>query len=300
MLAPNCEQPEYNQEETLEPESKFVEANGLNFHYLAWGDPQKPPLVMAHAIGLCAQIWNHAARDLAKDYYVMAIDLRAHGDSEDPGNGYTFPQLGADMASVIQALELERPYAVGHSAGGMALLIADSLASGTVGKAVLVDTRVGESPMMLLTPEERVQRMERTAQKRSIWESREAMYQAYRERRAFKTWTDQIFGDYIQGGTRLLEDGRAELKCTTEAEGAFYRDRVTLETSQVLLGLSGEYLLLVGNYEGAQTEQDAAVQHLMRESGGFRLKALERGTHFVPMEYPDLVLSEIRAFLDAE
>jgi len=67
MLAPNCEQPEYNQEETLEPESKFVEANGLNFHYLAWGDPQKPPLVMAHAIGLCAQIWNHAARDLAKD-----------------------------------------------------------------------------------------------------------------------------------------------------------------------------------------------------------------------------------------
>ena len=196
----------------MEPESKFVEANGLNFHYLAWGDPQKPPLVMAHAIGLCAQIWNHAARDLAKDYYVMAIDLRAHGDSEDPGNGYTFQQLGADMASVIQALELERPYALGHSAGGMSLLIAASLASGTVGKVVLVDTRVGESPMMLLTPEERVQRMERTAQKRSIWESREALYQAYRERRAFKTWTDQIFGDYIQGGTRLLEDGRAELK----------------------------------------------------------------------------------------
>jgi hypothetical protein len=152
--------------------------------------------------------------------------------------------------------------------------------------------------MMMLSPQERQQRMERTFQKRLVWDSREAMYAAYRERRVFKTWTDEVFGDYIEGGTLLREDGRAELKCPTEVEATFYQSRVSLDTSKFLKGLKGQYLLLVGNYPGAQTEQDQAVQQLLRESRGSRFKALEQGSHFVPMEYPDLVLGETRQFLD--
>ena len=165
-------------------------------------------------------------------------------------------------------------------------------------KGVLVDTRVGDSPMMLLAPEEQKKRSERTLQKRSIWESREIMYTAYRDRRAFKTWTDEVFGDYIEGATRPLRDGRAELKCHPQVEETFYQDRRELDTSKVLRGLGGEYILLVGDYKGAQTPQDPAVRHLTRETKGFQLKELGAGSHFVPMEYPDLVLKEIRNFID--
>ena len=56
-------------------------------------------------------------------------------------------------------------------------------------------------------------------------------------------------------------------------------------------------MFLVGDYDGAQTVQDAAVQHLMRETKGFQLKELGVGSHFVPMEFPDLVLNEIKAFI---
>ena len=282
----------------MEPESKFIEANGLRFHYLDWGNPDAPDLMMTHGVGLCAQIWNHAARDLSRDYHVMSLDLRGHGDTDKPGVGYTFQQLGEDVALVIQALGLKRPYAVGHSAGGMSLLIADHIIPGSVGQTVLVDTRVGDSPMMMLTPEERQQRMQRTEQKRSVWPSREEMYQAYRHRRVFDSWSDEVFGYYIEGGTRLMESGEAEIKCPTEAEATFYRTRRELDTSLYVKNLSGRYLLLVGNYDGAQTAQDEAVQRLLRESPGSRFKALERGSHFAPMEYPDLVLKEIRAFLD--
>ena len=55
--------------------------------------------------------------------------------------------------------------------------------------------------------------MNRTRNKRAIWETREVMYDAYRNRRVFSTWTDDAVRDYIYGGTRLLDDGRAELKC---------------------------------------------------------------------------------------
>ena len=282
----------------MQPESRFVESNGVNHHYLEWGDPGNPNLLMFHAVGMCSQIWNHAARDLAQDYHVFCFDLRGHGDTEHPGGGFTFMQIGEDVASVIQTLGLEGSIGVGHSAGGMSMLIADSLVPGILGKGVLVDTRVGDSPMALLTPEEQKERIQRTLQKRSIWESREIMYAAYRERRVFKPWTDEVFADYIEGATRLLDDGRAELKCNPVVEENFYQNRKDLDTFQVLLGLGGEYVLLVGAYDGAQTPQDAAVLHLDRETKGFQVKELGAGSHLVPMEHPDLVLKEIRNFID--
>ena len=123
------------------------------------------------------------------------------------------------------------------------------------------------------------------------------MHEAYRDRRVFKPWEDRVFSDYIEGGTRLLEDGRAELKCLPTTEETFYASRAELEPQILLKGLGGEYMLLVGDYDGAQTVQDAAVQHLMRETKGFQLKELGAGSHFVPMEFPDLVLKEIKAFI---
>ena len=282
----------------MQPESRFVESNGVKHHYMEWGSPGSPDLVMFHAVGMCAQIWNHAARDLAKDYHVYSFDLRGHGDTEHPGGGFTFMQIGEDVASVLQTLGLEGSIGVGHSAGGMSMLIADSLVPGIICKGVLVDTRVGDSPMALLSPEEQKERIQRTLQKRSVWESREVMYAAYRDRRVFKPWTDEVFGDYIEFGTRPLGDGRVELKCLPQVEENFYQNRRELDTSQVLRGLGGEYLLLVGDYDGAQTPQDAAVLHLGRETKGFRVKELGAGSHFVPMEHPDLVLREIRSFID--
>ena len=282
----------------MQPESRFVESNGVNHHYMEWGSPGSPNLVMFHAVGMCAQIWNHAARDLASDYHVYSFDLRGHGDTEHPGGGFTFMQIGEDVASVLQTLGLEGSIGVGHSAGGMSMLIADSLVPGIIRKGVLVDTRVGDSPMALLSPEEQKERIQRTLQKRSVWESREVMYAAYRDRRVFKPWTDEVFGDYIEFGTRPLDDGRVELKCLPQVEESFYQNRRELDTSEVLRGLGGEYLLLVGDYDGAQTPQDAAVLHLGRETREFQVKELGAGSHFVPMEHPDLVLRGIRDFID--
>jgi len=284
--------------EIFQSESKYVAANGINHHYLEWGNPETPPIVMLHGIGLCAQVWNKLARGLAQDYHVLSFDLRGHGDTDKPGSGYTFPTLGEDVSAIIQTLGLERPFAVGHSAGGMSLMISDHLVPGTVGRTVLVDTRVGSAATTTLTSERRQERMRRTREKRPVWANREVMYDAYRGRRVFKTWEDEVFNDYIEGGTRLLDDGSAELKCPADVEAMFYDARAVLDPSKYVKGLTGKYLLLVGGYQGAQSEQDDAVQRLFSESKGSTFKQLDRGSHFVPMEYPDLVLSEIREYFE--
>ena len=72
------------------PSSKFVKANGVEHHYLEWGASDGAPLILLHGIGLCAQVWSRTGRELSEDYHVLAFDLRGHGDSEKPGQGYTF------------------------------------------------------------------------------------------------------------------------------------------------------------------------------------------------------------------
>ena len=211
----------------MEPTSKYVQANGITLHGLTWGNPDSPLLIMTHGIGLCAMVWRPLAEDLARDYYVFSLDLRGHGDSDKPG-GYTFNDMAEDVIGLVQALDPPQPpYAVGHSAGGMTIMIANSKAPGTVGPTVLVDTRVGPA-LEVYAPEEREERMNRTRNKRAVWESREIMYDAYRNRRVFGTWTDDAVRDYIYGGTRLLADGKAELKCPTDVEAIYYQARHSL------------------------------------------------------------------------
>ena len=68
---------------------KFITVNGLKLHYLDWGNEAKPPFIMLHGISRTAHTFDHVARRYQKDYHVLAIDMRGHGDSEwDPAAQY--------------------------------------------------------------------------------------------------------------------------------------------------------------------------------------------------------------------
>ena len=274
---------------------QYVHANGIWHHYLEWGADDKPPLVMVHATGLSSHTWQPIARKLAADYHVLALDQRGHGDTDPSDCGYSFELVGKDLASVIDALGLEQVSMVGHSSGGLASLIAASLMPGRIRQACLVETRVGERPANA-PPGELRQRAQRTRQKRQVWDSRPAMYDAYRQRPVFRHWNEAAFNAFIEGGTRPLPDGRAELKCPPDVEAVFYEKREMLQVSPYLKGLTGRWLLLLGSYPEAQTLQDTGVRRFLELVDGAKVKPLGVGSHFLPMEHPDLVLREIQSF----
>lgn len=280
----------------MTPQSKYIKANGINHHYLDWGNSDERPLLMLHATGLCAAPWAPIARELALDFHVMAFDQRGHGNTDASDRGYSFHLVGEDLAALIEALVLDGLYVVGHSAGGLSTLIADSLLPGHIHRAVLTETRVGTRPAGM-PPGELQQRAERTRMKRAVWESREAMYQGYRDRAAFKDWNEEAFQAFIDGGTLLLEDNRAQLKCLPETEAIFYTERDSLDVTEYFKqGLQGEYLLLLGSYPGCQTLQDGGVRRFLELVDSSTVKPVGTGSHFLPMEHPQLVLAEIRGF----
>ena len=274
--------------------SQYVSANGIRHHYLEWGDPSSPPLLMLHATGLCAWPWKPIARRLAENYRVLAFDQRGHGDTDRSDKGYKFEYAGEDLAAIVEALDLQSPRAIGHSSGGLAAIIASNLLPGRFGRVVLVETRVSNDAPTAPS-QDLARRAERTRMKRAVWESREAMFEAYRTRAAFRDWEDEPYCEFIEGGTRLLPEGRAELKCHPETEATFYGMRDDLPVENYLGGLApaiGCFCWL--NTPALSVPRTPGIERFRKLVPGSAVKPMGKGSHFLPMEYPDDVLKAIR------
>lgn len=75
-------------------------------------------LVFLHYFGGSALAWSGVMDRLAPTYRCVAPDLRGHGDSAAPADGYSMNDAADDVAGLIVALGIERHVLVGHSMGG--------------------------------------------------------------------------------------------------------------------------------------------------------------------------------------
>ncbi len=55
---------------------------------------------------------------LSRRVRTVAVDLRGHGDSDKPPDGYALPTLAADVVAVLDAMDIGRAVLVGASSGG--------------------------------------------------------------------------------------------------------------------------------------------------------------------------------------
>ena len=121
------------------PTDRAVAGDGVRLHARDWGG-SGPVVLLLHGLASNARIWDGVATRLAgAGLRVVALDLRGHGASDQPGSGYDFASVGRDLAAALGGLGLERPVLVGHSWGANVALQFAADRPGTVAGLVLVD-----------------------------------------------------------------------------------------------------------------------------------------------------------------
>jgi pimeloyl-ACP methyl ester carboxylesterase len=100
--------------------------DGVRLAAYEFGNPQGPAILFLHGFAQAALSWDRQLRDpaLAREFRMIAIDLRGHGMSSKPeGDAFYKPgQVWADdVRSVITELGLQRPVLVGWSYAGRVL-----------------------------------------------------------------------------------------------------------------------------------------------------------------------------------
>ena len=113
----------------------------LRLHFLEWGDPEAPPLLLIHGGNQSAHSWDLVSLHLADRFHVYALDQRGHGDSEWSRDAdYSVPALTADARGFIAQLGLVDPIIVGHSLGGLVTMTLAAESPSLPRALVIVDT----------------------------------------------------------------------------------------------------------------------------------------------------------------
>ena len=124
----------------VQPRDMTVNANGINLHYLDWGNVDAPPLVLLHGLRGHAHSWDDVSAALCQDYHVLALDQRGRGDTDwAPGGDYSGAAFVADLVGFSDALGLDTFTLIGHSMGGRNSLAFAGRHAARLQKLVIVD-----------------------------------------------------------------------------------------------------------------------------------------------------------------
>lgn len=108
-----------------------------------------PPILMVHGFSCDGHDWMWQIPHFAERHRVIVVDLRGHGRSSVPDGGYEPKQFAADIAGLLEQLDVGPVVAMGHSLGGA---IVSALA---VEHPSLVSAVVSVDPGYLLAEEVR-------------------------------------------------------------------------------------------------------------------------------------------------
>jgi pimeloyl-ACP methyl ester carboxylesterase len=101
-------------------QDRYFDSGGVRIRYVDHG--AGAPVVLVHGFtGSIERSWIETGvlPDLARDYRVVAFDLRGHGASDKPREPRAYDEVGLDVIRLLDHLGIARAHVVGYSLGGI-------------------------------------------------------------------------------------------------------------------------------------------------------------------------------------
>jgi len=178
---------------------------------LAWGDPADPPIVALHGWLDNAGSFSTIAPLLAREHYVVAVDLRGHGRSSHipAGAWYHYVDYFDDLRAVLDYFGWAKATLFGHSLGGtLASLFAASHPERV--KTLLLVEALGP---LTVAPEDTLAQLRRGLDERAAFANRRALrvfgdLEAAIEARAMASgFSSEISRALVERGVQEVEGG---------------------------------------------------------------------------------------------
>ena len=101
-------------------DDKTIVLGGVRHHYLDWGNPEAPPLLLVHGLTSHGHVFDPLAARLRERFHVLALDVRGRGESDwAPPESYAIPTYVKDVLALLDQLEIPAVHYLGTSMGGL-------------------------------------------------------------------------------------------------------------------------------------------------------------------------------------
>jgi pimeloyl-ACP methyl ester carboxylesterase len=94
-----------------------AELDDVELYYELSGVPGARTIAMTHGIGGSAETWNAVAEGLGDQFQILTWDVRGHARSSRPTEGYGIAQFAADLAALLDHLNIPDAVIMGSSMG---------------------------------------------------------------------------------------------------------------------------------------------------------------------------------------
>ena len=193
---------------------------------------QGTPLLMVHGTGLHGRCWAPVARPLSSlGFRPLALDMRGHGASgRSPDGAYNWDLFALDVLETLAPLGLADGaggapapgvVAVGHSAGGSALLLAEASRQGSFSRIW-----AWEPIMSIPGSDDRARRgtelARRARQRRGEFASIDEARAHFQGRHMFAEFSPESLEAFLDGGLVPNDEGGYKLACEPEDEARIY------------------------------------------------------------------------------
>ncbi|GAA0343269.1 alpha/beta hydrolase [Bacillus carboniphilus] len=253
----------------------------MDMHYRTWGDPQKPTVILLHALACHSGWWEWVAPKLEKDYFLVAPDFRGHGQSPW-ADSYRFDDYAEDVEEL--ASKLEGPYSiVGHSMGGYVGLKVASRGVRPPSSLLIADMKID-------SPEEELVGLHKAAQKSGrVYDSLEEAVAKYRLLPPKHTAPTEVVEQVAKECFYEMEDGRWGER--------FDRRALGIENVEALeLARMVKCHTWIVRAKESQVMPAEGAKELVRLTCG-QLYEVEGCYHHLPLETPKDLSSLIRDFV---
>jgi pimeloyl-ACP methyl ester carboxylesterase len=257
-----------------------------------------PPLVLAHATGFHARVFDPMIERLRATFHCYAFDERGHGASSVPPNDdFDWHRSAADLAAVVAFFGLDRPFGFGHSCGG-ALLVLDEQARPGTWRAVYAFEPVipapdayGGRPEELTTHLVANPLAAGALRRRADFPSRQAALDNFAGKPPLNALAAAALAAYVEFGFVDTGDGTVTLACRPESEAATYANaplhRAWDHLGQVNCPVTAACGADSTHFTPAATK---AVADRLRRG---RLEIIAGLGHFGPLQDPDRVAASV-------
>ncbi len=284
------------------PTSNSLISQRLRLHYVDWGNPEAPKLILQHGGRDHGRSWDWVAQELAKDWHVIAPDLRGHGDSAwAPDGNYEMNAFVYDFAQLVHTLGQDEVTIVGHSLGGNIATRFVGLYPEMVRKFVNIEG-LGPSPETRAKREaagypSRFRKWIEDRRKAAgriprRYSSIEAAYARMKEENAFLT-DEQARHLTIHGASRN-EDGTWSWKFDPYLNVWPFDDVPEERTGELWKAITCPMLLLYGADSWAPNPEKDGRAKAFKTA---RVVEFENAGHWLHHDQYDRFMGELRAFL---
>ena len=248
---------------------KYVDINDIKVYYEAYGEGE--PLLLLHGNSGSIENFIYQIPELSKHFKVIAIDSRSQGRTSDSDKAITYALMASDMSELIDKLNLGKVNIVGWSDGGnvgLELAFAHPekvLKVVTFGANYTYENWMAPADSVTLAPDD------------PLWIRTSVIMKKYNT--TFERLSPNK--ERIPIIKKKLEDLMTNYPNFTIDQ---------LKTINV------PFLIVVGDYDAINLDQTIALFNNLPK---VQLLVVPGASHFVPVENPDLINSEVIKFLKA-